>query len=131
VNKSYSYLIPSTPELNTLTWMLRIWQSEFPTGATIDTVARHCVEQSAAAFGEPVEGMRNDEYQRVYMLSFALIRDGLLYSTRPRKLEEVRLGIPASFTPVRPWYEYRKPTLEPAEAPESPQSAHSLEESVA
>jgi hypothetical protein len=105
MNKSYSYLIPSTPELNTLTWMLRIWQAEFPQGATVDTVARHCVEASATAFGEPVEGMRNDEYQRVYMLSFALIRDGLLYSAGP--------GIPAPFKPVRPWYEYRKPVPEP------------------
>lgn len=112
---SKSYLIPSTPELNTLTWMLRIWQSEFPTGATIDTVARHCVEASAAGFGEPGEGMKNDEYQRVYMLSFALIRDGLLYSAGP--------GIPAPFKPVQPWFTCKKPLTEPAEAPESPQSA--------
>ena len=105
----FSYLIPSTPEMNALTWMLRTWQSEFPQGATIDTVARHCVEASALAFGEPVEGMKNDEYQRVYMLSFALAEMHLLYSAGP--------GNPASFKPVRPWYEYKKP------AP-SPQSAH-------
>ncbi len=109
---SYSYLIPSTPELNMLTWMLRIWQSEFPQGATIDQVARHCVDQSALAFGEPVEGMKNDEYQRVYMLSIQLTAYGLLYTDGP--------GSPAPFKAVRPWYEFKKP------AP-SPQSAHEEE----
>ena len=80
----FSYLIPSTPEMSALTWMLRVWQSEFPQGASIDTVARRCVEQSAAAFGEPVKGMKNDEYQRVYMLSIELANFGLLFAPAPR-----------------------------------------------
>ena len=113
---SYSYLIPSTPELNTLTWMLRIWQAEFPQGATIDTVARHCVEASAAAFGEPVEGMRNDEYQRVYMLSFALAEMNLLRCQFDGPLSTLAHCYPGFFKPVQPWFTYQKPLPEPAEA---------------
>ena len=103
----FSYLIPSTPEMSALTWMLRVWQSEFPQGASIDTVARRCVEQSAAAFGEPVKGMKNDEYQRVYMLSIELANFGLLFAPAPRA--------PLVYRPARLWYEYVKP------APEAPE----------
>lgn len=98
---AFSYLIPSTPEMNARTWMMRIWQSEFPQGATIDEVARFCVEASVKSFGEPLVGMRNEEYQRVYMLSMELHSYGLLYTAGP--------SAPPFLKPRAPWYEATKP----------------------
>lgn len=98
---AFSYLIPSTPEMNARTWMMRIWQTEFPQGATIDQVARFCVEASAKFFGAPIGGMQNDEYQRVHMLSMELHSYGLLYTAGP--------SAPPFLKPARPWYEATKP----------------------
>jgi hypothetical protein len=92
-----SPLIPYIPEMSALTWMLRIWQSHFPQGASIDTVARWCIlRQEDNATGELTPCQKNDVYMTVYGLSFELTRINLLIAPAP--------STPLLYRPVQPWF---------------------------
>ncbi len=99
---SCSCLIPTTPEINALTWMLKVWQSRFATGASIDTVARWCIQaQESSLTGELSASQRNDAYLAVYQLSMELANIGLLFPPKP--------GAVLVYVPARPWFAVREP----------------------
>jgi len=107
----FSALIPASLDAAGLTWMLQVWRDFYPTGASIDTVARACVKlQEEVVLGAMSNWAREREYQRVYMLSVQLANFGLLFASAP--------GTPLVYRPTQPWYEAIEP--EPAHFGETP-----------